>query len=61
MFDRSYLNKEGFNKHSKAKENITKCDVGLKVFSSKKSLKVDYRTHTGEKPFACPICNKGLL
>ena len=58
VFDRSYLNKKGFNKHSKVHENLTKCDICLKVFSSKQSLKIHYRTHTGEKPFACPICDK---
>ena len=35
VFDRSFLNKEGFNKHSKVNENLTKCDIRLKEFSSK--------------------------
>ena len=58
VFDRCYLNKEGFNKHSKVKVNFSKCDTCLKEFSSKQSLKIHYRTRTGEKPFASQICDK---
>ena len=35
-----------------------KCDVCLKIFLNKSKLERHYRTHTGEKPFACLICNR---
>ena len=34
------------------------CDICFKVFSRVSKLTSHYRTHTGEKPFACKICNK---
>ena len=34
-----------------------KCYVHLKMFSNRGELKSHFRTHTGEKPFACQICD----
>ena len=58
MLHKSSSSKQGLIKQTKIKENSTECDVCLKVFCNKRSLKLHYRTHTGEKPFACRICNK---
>lgn len=38
-----------------------KCDICQKVFASAVSLKIHYRTHTGERPFQCHICNKRFV
>ena len=35
-----------------------KCHVCLKVFDRNLKLVKYYRTHTGEQPFACQLCDK---
>jgi len=33
------------------------CPVCFKVFFVKKDFKFHYMTHTGEKPYPCPLCD----
>ena len=37
------------------------CIVCHKVLSCKSALQMHYRTHTGERPYRCKICKRGIL
>lgn len=43
-------------------KNLTKfkCQYCGKIQPSNWALKIHERTHTGERPFVCPVCNKGF-
>ena len=36
------------------------CIVCHKVLSCKSALQMHYRTHTGERPYRCKICKRGI-
>lgn len=44
--------------HALVNRDALKCDICLRTFSTQHSVKVHRRTHTGEKPFACIVCQR---
>ena len=54
------LYKQIFTQHIKVHDDSKcfKCDICFKFFFPIKSqLKMHYRTHTGDKPIVCQVCN----
>ena len=51
----SYVLDEATQKLIPLDEN--QCGVCFKVLSSRGALRIHYRVHTGERPFACPECS----
>jgi len=38
----------------------TTCQVCFKVFACQSALEIHYRSHTKERPFKCPACDRGF-
>ena len=52
-------NEERFFGFFPARGNTT-CQVCLKVFACQSALEIHYRSHTKERPFKCPVCDRGF-
>ncbi|XP_054283056.1 zinc finger protein 675-like [Macrosteles quadrilineatus] len=50
------------NIHGNTSQSGTKieCDQCQKQFATSYKLRRHYRLHTGERPYSCPVCNKGF-
>ncbi|KAL5969947.1 Protein snail, partial [Taenia solium] len=55
---KTYSSSASFNMHTQSHLRSWKCRVCNKMFSRKWVLQVHERRHTGEKPFACPVCQR---
>lgn len=44
----------------KSENDPNECEVCHRVLSCQSSLKMHYRTHTGERPFKCKICGRAF-
>ena len=38
----------------------TTCNICFKTLACSSALEIHYRSHTKERPFKCPVCNRGF-